>query len=117
MEEGAKIHVGLHADLIDRDYVWRWEARRSETAGQAAFNFAQSTFQGAALSLQNLRRKELHHMPTLSETGRAELWILERMNGDVSLQTIAQGALEQFPRLFTSWQAAVVAELSERLSR
>jgi len=73
----------------------------------------------AVFSSQSLRRQELNYIPTLSEVGQAELWILERMKGDATLQSIAQGAFEQFPGLFTSWQAAFdrVAELSKRLSR
>lgn len=119
IEEGTKIHVGLHADLVARDYIWRWESEIPATSDRPAIHFAQSTFQGAAFSSQSLRRQELSYSPELSEAGRAELWILERMKGDATLQSIAQGAFEQFPGLFTSWQAAFnrVAELSKRLSR
>ena len=119
VEEGAKIHVGLRADLISRDYIWRWETKIPGTSDHPAIHFTQSSFQGAAFSSQSLRRQELNYIPTLSEVGQAELWILERMKGDATLQSIAQGAFEQFPGLFTSWQAAFdrVAELSKRLSR
>jgi type I protein arginine methyltransferase len=119
VEEGSKIHVELHADLVIGEYIWRWNTKIPETSGHPAMHFAQSTFQGAMFSLQSLRRQEVNHKPSLSEAGQAELWILERMTGDATLQSIAQGAFEQFPGLFTSWQAAFdrVAELSKRLSR
>jgi protein arginine N-methyltransferase 1 len=119
VEAGTKIHVGLHADLIAGDYVWRWEAQTHGTSLHPAIDFAQSTFQGATFSLQSLRRRELNHVPALSDVGQAELWILERMKGDATLQSIAQDAFEQFPVLFRTWQAAfhLVAELSARLSR
>jgi protein arginine N-methyltransferase 1 len=119
VEEGAKIHVGLHSNLITSDYIWRWETKIPGTSSHPLIYFAQSTFHGAAFSLQSLRRQELNHLPALSEVGHAELWILERMKGDATLQSIAQGAFEQFPGLFTSWQAAfnLVAELSVKFSR
>jgi len=119
VEQGTKIHVGLHSDLIARNYMWRWKAKTHGTSGHPAIDFAQSTFQGATFSRQNLRRRELNHIPTLSEVGHAELWILERMKGDATLQSLAQSAFERFPGLFTTWDAAfnLVAELSARLSR
>lgn len=119
VEEGTKIHVGLHADLITHDYIWRWESRIPGISGHPAIHFSQSTFQGAAFSSQSLQRQELNYTPTLSEVGQAELWILESMKGHATLQSIAQGAFEQFPELFTSWQVAFnrVAEVSKRLSR
>lgn len=117
--EGAKVHIALHADLITRDYVWRWESRMPATPEHPAIHFAQSTFQGSAFSPQSLRRQELNYVPMLSETGQAELWMLEKMRGEADLQSIAQGASAQFPGLFPSWQAAFrrVADLSKKFSR
>ena len=102
LEQETKIHVSLHADLIASEYVWRWDTTIPGTSGEPAIRFAQSTFQGTTFSLQSLRRQEMSYMPTLSEVGQAELWILERMKGEATLQSIAEGAFAQFPGLFTS---------------
>lgn len=119
VHEGMRIHVALRADLFKRDYVWRWETTVPATGGQPQIRFTQSSFQGAPFAPQSLRHQELHFIPTLSETGEAELWILQQMRGDQTLQSIAQGALERFPSVFSSRQAAFnrVAELSNKLSR
>jgi type I protein arginine methyltransferase len=117
--EGQKIHLALHADLVGQDYIWRWETQIPATAIHPAFHFQQSTFQGANFSPHALRCQAVDYAPLLSEAGQADLWMLQRMDGTASLQTIAQSAAEQFPRLFSSWREAFrrAADLSKDLSR
>jgi type I protein arginine methyltransferase len=119
VEKRQKIHVELLGDLVDRDYVWRWETRIPATANRAELHFQQSTFQGATYSAYLLRGRTGDSAPVLSETGRAYLWILERMDGGMSLQQIAQSAAERFPRLFPSWHEAFrhAARLSGQFAR
>ena len=118
LEKGQEIQVGLHADLVDQDYIWRWETRIPAGANRPALHFQQSTFQGANLSFESLRRQAVDYAPLLSEAGQADLWMVERMDGSTSLQKIAQSASERFPRLFSSWHQAFVraAELSKQFS-
>ncbi len=118
LRKGQEIQVGLHADLVGQDYIWRWETRIPAGADHPALHFQQSTFQGANLSLQSLRRQAVNYVPRLSEAGQADLWMVERMDGGTSLQNIAQSASERFPRLFSSWQEAFAraAELSKEFS-
>ena len=119
VEKGQRIQVGLHADLVGQDYIWRWETRISAAANNAELHFQQSTFQGANFSPHSLRRQALDYAPLLSEAGQADLWMLEKMDGSVSLQKIAQSALERFPCLFSSWHEAFrrAADLSRKFSR
>jgi protein arginine N-methyltransferase 1 len=119
VEKGQKIQIGLHADLIGQDYVWRWETRIPAAADNAELHFQQSTFQGANFSPHSLRRQAVDYVPLLSEAGQADLWMLERMDGSASLQNIAQSASERFPRLFSSWHEAFrrAAALSREYSR
>jgi type I protein arginine methyltransferase len=116
---GQKIRVDLHADLVGRDYIWRWETGIPATANNSEINFQQSTFQGANFSPDSLRYQAVDYTPRLSEAGQADLWMLERMDGSASLQLIAQSAMEQFPRLFSSWREAFrrAADLSREFSR
>ena len=118
LEKGQEIQVGLHADLVDQDYIWRWETRIPAGANRPALHFQQSTFQGANLSFESLRRQAVDYAPLLSEAGQADLWMVERMDGSTSLQKIAQSASERFPRLFSSWHQAFLraAELSKQFS-
>jgi type I protein arginine methyltransferase len=119
VEKGQEIHVGLHADLVGLDYIWRWETRIPAAANNAELHFQQSTFQGANFSPHSLRRQAVDFVPLLSEAGQADLWMLERMDGSASLQNIAQSASERFPRLFSSWHEAFrrAADLSREHSR
>ncbi len=118
LRKGQEIQVGLHADLVGHDYIWRWEAKIPAAANHPALHFQQSTFQGANLSLKSLRRQALNYIPRLSEAGQADLWMVERMDGSASLQEIAESASERFPRLFATWHDAFarVAELSKNFS-
>jgi hypothetical protein len=45
--------------------------------------------------------------------------MLERMDGNTSLQEIATSAARQFPKVFASWEEAFhhAAELSAKMSR
>ena len=117
--KGQKIHLRLHADLVGQDYVWRWESRISAGSKNAELHFQQSTFQGANFSPDSLRRQAVDHVPLLSEAGQADLWMLERMDGKISLQEIARSASERFPRLFSCWREALqrVMDLSRDFSR
>lgn len=119
VEKEQEIRLGLHADLVGQDYIWRWETRISAAAKHAELHFQQSTFLGANFSPQSLRRQAVNYAPLLSEAGQADLWMLERMDGSASLQRIAQSASERFPRLFSSWHEAFrrVADLSREFSR
>jgi len=117
--EGQEIQVELRADLIGQDYVWSWNT--TIFAGDAAppIHFQQSTFQGANFSPDSLRRQAVDYVPLLSEAGQAHLWMLERMDGKISLQEIAQSASQRFPRLFSSWREALLraVDLSRDFSR
>lgn len=117
--KGQKFQLGLHADLVGQDYIWRWETRISAGANKAEIHFQQSTFQGANFSPHSLQCEAVDYTPRLSEAGQADLWMLERMDGSTSLQIIAQSAAERFPRLFSSWREAFrcAADLSRKFSR
>ena len=119
VEKDRRIHIELHADLVGQDYIWRWETRFSAAARRAALHFRQSTFQGANFSPHALRCQAVDYAPMLSEAGQADLWMLQRMDGIASLQTVAQSAAEKFPRLFSSWREAFrrAADLSRQFSR
>ena len=116
--EGQEVSVELRANAVGKDYVWRWETRIALPGG-AERHFAQCTFQGANFVHSSLRRRAADFVPQLSEAGEAERWLLEAMNGQSSLQVIAQEAARRFPRVFHGWEEAFqrAAELSGRFSR
>lgn len=119
VERGQKISVKLQANLVGEEYVWRWETRIDSEAKSPARCFQQSTFQGANFTPQSLRRRAADFVPSLSQEGQADRWMLQAMDGKSSLQQIAQTAAHQFPAIFPSWQDALhrAAELAAQFSR
>jgi type I protein arginine methyltransferase len=118
VEAGQKIHVSLRADLVGDEYVWQWETRICGS-DSIARHFQQSTFQGANFTPESLRRRAADFVPSLSEEGQADRWLLQAMDGKTSLQQMAQAAAQRFPAIFPRWEKALhrAAELARQFSR
>jgi protein arginine N-methyltransferase 1 len=116
--EGQELDVILHADLVGDEYVWRWEAEIRD-GGALTHHFQQSTLQGVHLSPEVLRHRTADFVPSLSEEGQADRWLLQAMDGKASLQQMAQAAAQRFPAIFPRWEDALhrAAELAARFSR
>ena len=116
---GQEIEVELHADLVGGDYIWRWETKIHEDGKGIVQRFQQSTFEGTRFSPEWLERHALDFVPVLSESGQAERWLLEAMDGKAPLEEIAAAAAERFPKVFRRKEEAFgrAAELAEKFSR
>jgi type I protein arginine methyltransferase len=119
VQKEQKIFVSLQANLVGEEYIWRWETKICGDSKDAGRSFKQSTFQSANVSPQSLRRRAADFVPSLSEDGLADRWLLHAMDGKASLQQIAQAAAEHFPAIFPLWQDALrrAAELARQFSR
>jgi len=119
VRQGQKILVSLNANLVGEEYVWRWKTEICGDTNDPGRCFQQSTFQGANFTPQALRRRAADFVPSLSEDGQADRWLLQAMDGKTSLQQMAQAAAERFPKIFPRWQDALhrAAELAARFSR
>lgn len=106
LAESQEIHIVLQADLVGSDYVWRWETQTRAADSGRPIDFRQSTFQGAIFSGESLQRRTTDYVPTLSATGKADLYLLQAMNGKTSLQQMAEAAAARFPKIFPRWQDA-----------
>jgi protein arginine N-methyltransferase 1 len=117
--EGQEIIVTLHANLVGKDYLWRWETETTSREGAEKVYFRQSTFEGANVSSRTLRRHAVNHIPVLTAEGEAERFLLGAMDGRASLEEIAKKAAEQFPEVYSSHEEAFerVSELARKLSR
>ena len=98
MEEGQEILVTLQANLVGKEYIWRWETRFSAADGNKV-HFQQSTFEGSQVSSRTLRRHAVDHVPVLTAEGEAERFLLGAMDGKASLEGIAKRAAERFPEV------------------
>ena len=119
LQQEQKIFVSLQANLVGEEYIWRWETKICGDTKNAGRSFKQSTFQSANVSPQSLRRRAADFVPSLSEDGLADRWLLHAMDGKASLRQIAQVAAERFPAIFPLWQDALrrAAELARQFSR
>jgi len=119
LQRGQAVRVRLRANLVSDDYVWCWETEIPSQGDQPALRFSQSTLQGAMLSPESLRRRAADYVPSLSDGGQADRFLLEQMNGSATLQKIAQAAAAQFPKVFLRWEDALrrAADLAAQFSR
>jgi protein arginine N-methyltransferase 1 len=111
--------VDLRAHLIGNDYVWQWETTVPGCDGRAPVHFRQSTFYGSTFSQSCLKKRSSDFVPVLSESGLAERWLLQAMNGKRPLENIAAEAVQLFPHVFRRVEDAFnrAAEIAEKYSR
>jgi protein arginine N-methyltransferase 1 len=115
---GDVVTVQLRADLVDDDYVWRWGTRVTPQgdSGRVKANFKQSTFYGAPLSLDKLKRREAGFVPQPLEAAEIDRFVLSMFDGRTSLGEIATGLLARYPERFARQRDALThaADLAER---
>jgi len=118
LREGQTCVVDLRAHLVGNDYVWQWETRMPAD-GRPGVHFRQSTFYSSLFSPSFLRKHASAFVPVLSESGLAERWMLQAMNGQRTLEGIADEAARLFPHVFRRVEDAFnrAAEIAETLSR
>jgi protein arginine N-methyltransferase 1 len=119
VQSGQRICVNLQANLVGEEYIWRWDTKLSANGEAGERLFRQSTFQCANFTPQALQRRAADFVPSLSEDGFADRWLLQAMDGQISLQQMAQAAALRFPAIFPRWEDALhrAAELARQFSR
>ncbi len=119
LAEGQEVAVELCANLVGEDYVWRWTTEVARRDGRPPKRFEQSSFFGAPLTPERLRRRAAGFVPSLGEEGQAERFMLGLIDGQTSLETIARNAAERFPNVFKRWEDALAraAQVAERYGR
>lgn len=117
---GDRVSVTLQANLIGDDYLWSWQTQVTTAADpcHVKTDFQQSTFFGVPRSSQALQKRSDSYIPTLNESGKIDLTILDRMTASKSLGDIAQYLTQQFPHRFPNIAKALsyAAELSQKYS-
>ena len=119
VKEEQSVQVRLQANLVGDDYIWCWDTKIPTGENGTEQCFRQSTFQGANFASQALRKQAADFVPTLSDEGRADLFLMEAMNGKTSLQQMAMDASQLFPKIFPKWEAALsrATQLAKQFSR
>jgi protein arginine N-methyltransferase 1 len=118
LSEGDQISVTLKANLVDQDYLWRWDTLVTADGepGRVKARFRQSTFYGAPISLEKLKQREAGFIPQRAEAAEIDQFVLSLMDGRTSLGEIGAALVARFPGRFTRQQDALTysADLAER---
>jgi type I protein arginine methyltransferase len=119
LREGEMCSVDLRAHLVGNDYIWQWESNLPATAEHGEIRFVQSSFYGSLFPPSVLQKRAAGFVPVLDESGLAERWILQAIDGQRSLEDIATEAAGQFPHVFQRVEDAFnrAAEIAEKYSR
>ena len=115
---GDQVEVRLRADFVQSDYVWSWETRVI-SGERVKAEFRQSSFKGAPLSPDRLRKRAHRFVPEPNEDCRIDSFGLDLMRQKLSLDEIAKALLAEYPVRFKNWNAALTkaADLSEQYSK
>jgi type I protein arginine methyltransferase len=119
---GDRVCVTLRANLVGDDYIWSWQTQVTPGADLQVIkaDFQQSSFFAVPRSSNTLADRSASYLPTLNESGKIDLTILDRMlAGKQSLGDIAQDLVDRFPDRFSSVAKALsyTSELARKYSR
>ncbi len=119
LDAGETCTVDLRAHLVGNDYVWQWESNMAAAKDRQQVRFCQSTFYGSLFPPSLLQKRMVDFVPVLNESGQAERWLLQAMDGKRRLQEIADEAARRFPHVFRRPEDAFnqAAEIAENYSR
>ena len=117
---GDTAQLSIQANPVHDEHVWRWETRLLDGGRQDAVRqtFSQSTFFGAPLSAEQLRKSAPGHIPKLSEDGEIAHAVLTLIAAGQNLGEVANRIAERFPRRFADRKSALdyVSDLSRKYS-
>jgi type I protein arginine methyltransferase len=118
LSEGDLVSVTLKANLVDGDYLWRWDTRVTADGdpGRVEASFRQSTFYGVPISLDTLKQREAGYIPAPVVAAEIDRFVLSRLDGRTSLGEIAAKLCAGFPQRFPRHQDALTraADVAQR---
>jgi type I protein arginine methyltransferase len=120
VQEDDLVSVQLRADLVESEYLWRWDTTITgqEVGAPPKAAFRQSTFEGLDLSPGTLRKRRDDFVPRLGLDGEIDAVVLGEMAQGRPLKDIAHELAAQFPDRFPNEREALdrAAALSVRYS-
>lgn len=112
---GDRLQVQLTLRHVKGENVFRWKSQLTSSSGVTMHRFDQSTFKGALINQDTLRKASADYVPTLNADGLVARAVLEAMAGGTTLQQIADNVTLRFPDNFKTADAAL--EVVSRLSK
>lgn len=101
--DGVTLELSIQGD----GSLWSWSAERGDGDDRAAEHRRHSTFLGTLLAADTVQRQAPEFRPRINDDGRVELYVLQRMDGQVSTAELAQQLLDRFPGRFATLDRAV----------
>ncbi len=120
LDAGDQIDLRLKANLVEGDYIWRWDTRITDGgSSQVKADFRQSTFYGTSVDPRGLHKQTSGFTPSVNQQGQLDRLTLNLMDGNHSLGKIAEAIIQRFPGMFPDWEHALahVGTLSKKYSR
>jgi protein arginine N-methyltransferase 1 len=117
---GDRVTVRIDANFVHGDYVWSWNTLVMDGGSrEMKATYRQSTFFGAPLSQDRLRRRGHAFVAAPNEDSHIDRRIIALMDEKLALGEIGSRILAEFPSRFKDWYAALtrVGDLSERYTK
>lgn len=117
---GDVVRLTMDARKTGTDYTWRWDTEIVSVKG-SDFNqkcFRQSTFAGQLISPQQIAKTAEGYIPDLNQKGQVAAFVLQLMNGGLSVKEIADQLSTRFPEQYADKRKALekAASFSLRFS-
>ncbi len=108
--EGDTITLTIQANLIDKEYEWRWHTRilSQDDSGLVKADFKQATDFDSVLSPIRIAERVSNDRPTLVEEGQIDRFILGSMDGNTTNREIAALTRKRFSKRFKDDRDALV---------
>jgi protein arginine N-methyltransferase 1 len=119
LRAGDRVAVEFRASLAGADYIWGWKTSIEPASGGQRLRWTQSSFAGATVSEERLRRRAHTFVPTLGEDAETDRLALSLLGRGWSLGEVAGVLAADHPQRFADFNDALthVADLSERYAR
>jgi protein arginine N-methyltransferase 1 len=116
---GDRVAVEFRASLAGADYIWRWKTSVEPASGGQPLRWTQSSFAGATMSEERLRRRAHSFVPSLGVLAKMDRLALSLLGRGWTLGEVAGVLAAECPQRFAEFNDALthVADLSERYAR
>ncbi|MFA9401480.1 MAG: 50S ribosomal protein L11 methyltransferase [Anaerolineales bacterium] len=115
---GDTVNLSLHAELIGDEYEWRWHTcvQSQDDPDVIKADFEQSTTIAKTHENKLIAAHISNEQPGLSSDGEIAVFILEKLDGETSVERIAQQVYQAFPDRFSEPSKALffVHELTQQ---
>ena len=109
VQEGDQINLSIHANLVGDEYEWRWHTciLNGDDPDDVKADYDQSTEMAKRSEDELIFPFISLEKPGIGRDGEIALYILQRMDGHTSIDSIGHQVTEVFPQRFSDRQEAI----------